>query len=376
MSEKLRILVVDDSRVVQKAFDRILSDSYELVEATNGEDAWDILTTNDEICAVFTDLNMPHLDGYGLLRRIRSAEDPSLKQLPVILVTAADDNADTTKEALTAGATDYVLKPFDSIFLKSKAKAHVKPRQKVVVDDKLATVDPLTRLANATYFVERGQQEISAANRHNSELALLLITIDRFKELTELMDDRLLKGLIRKLGTYLSSEVRLEDTVARVEKDQFAIIAPGTGLHTAIELAGRLRQRVRRKIIRHKEHSLTLTISVGVSALPCDVNRSFEMLMTDAQRHLRSAIVAGGDAVISAKTASGADYSEMADTTTLSLNEAIARLNRRGEKMTPAQATEVFKQIVPLLEYCDQVLQLRLDDPLAAIKQCLQALDK
>src|ERR1044071_4701318 len=126
MSDKLRILVVDDSKVIRKAFARILGEQYDLVEAGDGEEAWDKLEGADEIWAAFT----------------------GLKNIPVILVTAAEDGADSTKSALTAGATDYVLKPFDSVFLQSKAKAYVKPRDKVVDDGKTASMDTLTRLAN------------------------------------------------------------------------------------------------------------------------------------------------------------------------------------------------------------------------------------
>lgn len=368
MAEKLRILVVDDSKVVRKAFTRILSDEYDLVEAANGEVAWDILQKDADICAVFSDINMPVLDGHGLLARIRGSDDEEIKVLPVVLVTAAADGIDTTKQALSAGATDYVLKPFDSVFLHSKAKAHVKPRDKALDDNKVATLDPLTRLANKIYFQERGAQAISAANRHKSELALLLVSIDKFAELSGQIESKFMKGIIRKLGGYISSEVRIEDTVARVDKDRFAILLNEAGMNGAQELAERLRQRVRQKAIRHEKQVFNLTVSIGISALPPEINRTFEMLQLDADRHLREAIAQGGDRVLPTKTVVSAEPREKGGGIIPSLDSAMAMLNRREEKLSPEQAREVIHHLLPLLDYCDKILNLELGDKLEKLK--------
>lgn len=368
MTEKLRVLVVDDSKVVRKAFSRILGDEYDLVEAENGEVAWDVLNQDEEICAVFTDLNMPHLDGRGLVTRIRKSEDKELKSIPIILVTAAGDDTETTKDALTAGATDYVLKPFDSVFLKSKAKAYVKPRDKALSETKLAMLDPITRLANKTYFQERGHQEVSAANRHKTEMALALVLIDNYAELAEQTDNKLLRGIVRKVGTYISSEVRLEDTVARVDKDRFAILLMETDLQGAIGLAGRLRERVRQKTIRHKDQTFKITISVGISALPPEVNRTFDILMMEADRHLREAVSQGGDSIVPMKSGNEQGRKERDAGVVSFLDNAMAVLERRGEKLSPEQARDVIRHLLPLLDYCDGILKLGFDDQIQSLK--------
>ena len=366
MSDKLRVLVVDDSKVVRKAFSRILGDVYDLIEAEDGEGAWELLSQHADICAVFTDLNMPHLDGKGLVQRIRGSDDSDIATLPVILVTAADESTDTTKDALTAGATDYVIKPFDSVFLLSKAKAYVKPRDRgETTETKLATLDPLTRLANRTFFIERGEQEVSAANRHKTQLALLLTCIDNFDELSRQTNERLLGGIIRKLGTYLSSEVRLEDTVARIDKNRFAMILSDAGLKEATEMVERLRVKVQQKIIRHKDRIFKVTISTGVSALPPDVTRTFDMLMMEADRHLKQAIAKGGDCTVPEPKRDGKAGKSLLTT---SLDEADAMLDRRDEKMTVEQAAVTIRHMLPLLEHCNKLLSLDLEEQIASLK--------
>ncbi len=369
MTDKLRVLVVDDSKVVRKAFTRILAEEYDLVEANDGEEAWAVLCQDEEVCAVFTDLSMPNLDGQGLLERIRSAEDEELKKLPVVVVTASEDDAEITKSALQAGATDYVIKPFDSIFLRSKASAYVKPRDKGELSDaKLATLDPLTRLANKAYFIERGNQDMSLANRRRADLALLIIGVDDFAELGGKVGGPLLKGIVRKLGSYISSEVRLEDSVARIEKDRFAILLADTGLQGAIEMGERIRSKVGQKVIRHKEDTFEITVSIGISALPAEIKRTFDMLMVEAERHLKEALAQGGDCVVP-QTADAVKSKADRSGAIASIDEAIAMLKRREQKLTTKQAEFVIKSIMPILEYCDQLLGLGMADNLKKIKQ-------
>lgn len=110
----MKVLAVDDD-VVSRMMLMHLVDScgqYEIVEAEDGEDAWRQLAAGLRPGIVFCDLRMPHLDGMGLLARLRAAEhDPALKTLPFVLVSAASD-ADTLAEAGRLGADGYIVKPF------------------------------------------------------------------------------------------------------------------------------------------------------------------------------------------------------------------------------------------------------------------------
>ena len=69
---KQRILIVDDSKVIRVTARKILRDHFETVEAVDGENAWEILSSEEPFSLVVSDLTMPELDGYGLLERIRS----------------------------------------------------------------------------------------------------------------------------------------------------------------------------------------------------------------------------------------------------------------------------------------------------------------
>ena len=85
---KPRILAVDDSRVMRVAMKKILGKDYDVIEAEHGEDAWTLLINDNTIQVLFTDLSMPYLDGYGLLKRMRTSDDPHLQEMPVMWVLA------------------------------------------------------------------------------------------------------------------------------------------------------------------------------------------------------------------------------------------------------------------------------------------------
>jgi two-component system cell cycle response regulator len=108
-----RVLVVDDSAVIRKAISRVLDSDYDLLEANNGEAGWEALKQNGDLGVVISDVQMPKLDGYGMICRIRADSDPKVRDLPVIVITSAEDDI-TRERAYACGANDFILKPIDS----------------------------------------------------------------------------------------------------------------------------------------------------------------------------------------------------------------------------------------------------------------------
>ena len=113
-----QILVVDDSRVIRRAAVKILQKEFDVVEAEDGQQAWDELQKNPKISAVFSDLGMPNMDGFQLLETIRSARDEALAKIPVIIITGAEETDGTKEKVLAMGATDFITKPFRFCFFK------------------------------------------------------------------------------------------------------------------------------------------------------------------------------------------------------------------------------------------------------------------
>lgn len=103
-----KILTVDDSASVRQMVSFTLrSAGYEVVEAVDGVDGYRKL--NGRIHMVITDLNMPQLDGIGLIRKIRA--DLGYRFLPIVVLTTESQEA-KKKAARAAGATGWIVKPF------------------------------------------------------------------------------------------------------------------------------------------------------------------------------------------------------------------------------------------------------------------------
>jgi two-component system chemotaxis response regulator CheY len=102
------ILTVDDSASVRQMVKFTLCDAgYTVVEAVDGLDA--LTKLSGSINLIITDLNMPNLDGIGLIRSVRS--NTAFKGLPILMLTTESQDA-RKQEGKAAGATGWIVKPF------------------------------------------------------------------------------------------------------------------------------------------------------------------------------------------------------------------------------------------------------------------------
>ncbi|MYN47354.1 response regulator [Pseudoduganella sp. FT93W] len=109
----MKVLVVDDDVVSRMVLMHLIDScgQFEIVEAEDGEDAWQQLQQGLRPAICFCDLRMPRLSGLELLQRLRQRSD--FATLPFVLVTSAND-AHTVDEATQGGASGYVVKPFQA----------------------------------------------------------------------------------------------------------------------------------------------------------------------------------------------------------------------------------------------------------------------
>jgi len=106
---KLTVLTIDDSELVQDLLRIVLTEAgMEVVQAEDGKRGLEILSyCKPDI--IMTDINMPRMDGYGLIEAVRA--DPLLNHFPILILTT--ESADSKKElARKAGATGWITKPF------------------------------------------------------------------------------------------------------------------------------------------------------------------------------------------------------------------------------------------------------------------------
>ena len=112
MSQTINVLTVDDSasmRALLKA--ALTSRGYDVVQAVDGVDALEWLERNSGVDVIVTDINMPRMDGFGLIEALRGQS--RFRDCP-ILVLSTESSDEKKARARSAGATGWIVKPFDA----------------------------------------------------------------------------------------------------------------------------------------------------------------------------------------------------------------------------------------------------------------------
>lgn len=313
MTDKPIILVVDDSRLMRVAARKILKNDFEVLEAEDGEIAWEMLQNESRIGLVMSDLSMPNLDGLGLVKQIRQSAEPRISNIPVIIVTGAEDDDGSRESALSAGASDFITKPFDSVQLLARAQTQARQQrtQRALQDseerkqqlEEQNSLDALTGLANKHAFLEHLEEGLSYAIRHRTELAVLAVQIDRYKVLYLRRGKGAAESALSQLTKILCADRRREDTVARIGLDTFAILLPCANPVGARRVAEQLRATVESQTFDNAGDTFSITTSIAVSCPLIHPDIKPQELLFDTSEKLNSAQHAGGNCVVHKRAA-------------------------------------------------------------------------
>lgn len=264
-SERERILVVDDNPLIVQALYHTFSNDYQVFMATSGESALDVCRERQPDL-VLLDVMMPGLDGYETCERLKA--DPATRDIPVIFVTGQDDSAAEVR-GLAAGAVDFIVKPFNPVIVRARARAHLTIKRQSDLLREMAYTDALTGVANRRCFDLRLENEFTRAQRSGTSLAVMMIDIDRFKLYNERYGHQSGDDSLRLIAAALRTRMRRTgDTLARYGGDEFACILPDTSLAGAFALAEEIEARVRALNIPHAGSDIApvCTVSIGVAA--------------------------------------------------------------------------------------------------------------
>lgn len=369
---KPRILAVDDSRVMRRAMSKVLGKDYDVIEAEHGEDAWTLLINEPDIQTVFTDLSMPYLDGFGLLDRMRSSDDPRLQDMPVIIITGKDDDDATKQKALDKGASDFITKPFDSVQLQARAKAHVRyketSRKLTETSDQLerqAAVDELTGLGGRHYFCKASDEHLAFIKRHGGHFTLMRLDIDDFNQLFIHSGKEQANIVLKQVGHTLAKIIRKEDTAARIGLAKFAMLLRDTSIDGAKELTTRILKDISALKCRVGKKEMRVTASIGLLEPVIVADTTIEALISETEQYLDKATKAGGNQMAVKSLRQHPVAKEMNIQTALSLLEF-----GHTDNIKP-HIKGLVKQLLPLLEFIAENLDDKAGQSFKAIKDKL-----
>ncbi len=387
------VLVADDSRVIRKAVNTILSDDYQIIEAENGEQALAHLQENPDIHVVLLDLWMPDVDGFEVLETMRSSDSPRLKALPVIVVTGHDDDAEMRTRAEELGAADFIAKPFSAVELRNSVRQYILPPTQANVipftktGDETATLSATQAAAAAqaeadrkprvktvaeirrqreAYLAREGARLLHEAIRQRRPLTVLRLQVDRVKGLLHKTDTEFTKRTLYRINKLVESETRRKDLVVRVGPADFVIVMPNTDGAEAREVGKVIYRALRHTTFEYGDMKFRLTLSGGLAAPRITENMKFETIVALADVRLERAYNSGGDQLIFEDLRPGALAGEVRQ---LSLDEAASSLRSGYTSEVAQQLDRLLRKCLPLLVFANATLKLNIDDAIRRIHE-------
>lgn len=364
MADLPHILIVDDSRVVRTMLMQHLKGHYEVREEADGDAAWQTLILDHSIQAVISDLNMPKVNGFELLERLRSSKLRRLQELPFILVSGEETEEDRLR-AKDIGVSDFVTKGVGSaeILLRlNHLLALNNARESLDAGRERMVQDPKSGLYTRKFVELQTAQALSHTARHGGDSSLMVLGFDGFAALGERLGSEMAEEIGNRFARMLAGKIRQEDSLGHFGDGQYAIISPGTAPAYCATFAERVRQAVEVARLTVQGQSLAVTVSIGLAGVPADRVSSAVALLELAGARMQEAMRSGGNRIVAGGV--------VAAKRTISLQHALELLASGHPEAVRPHLGVLGQQLLPLLQLIDQDLGLTL--PLAEIEQRLR----
>jgi diguanylate cyclase (GGDEF)-like protein len=351
-----RVLVVDDSRMVRATIVKHIKGRFDVREEGDGEAGWQTLMLDPSIQVLISDLTMPKLDGYGLLKRVRASNIARLREMPIIMISGDEDET-ARNRAKECGATDFITKGIGTVELLSRLEALVKlaqTRTELKAMARQVMVDPESGLPTGEYLKQQGRQALALAQRHGSEISVIVVEIEKFDTLVEKLGRPIGDQFIQQFRAVLSKRVRLEDTVSQTGPAQFTVVCPGIGLDDARAFANRLDQTIRNATISYRGERVEIRLKFGFANSRDDEWQSMTHLLQLAE----------GRAVQEEEMAAEAIAPEVAAEPPLpglGIEDAMALLHSGDTEGVKPHLAAIAAQLMPLLKLIDAELKLGMN---------------
>ena len=263
-NQNIKILIAEDSKPTRSFIKALLEKHlYQVLEATNGLEALDVLKANPDVKLLITDYHMPEMDGFELVKAIRHNVD---KSDLVIIGLSGEGKGSLSAKFIKNGANDFLPKPFYHEEFYCRIIHNIESLEHIEKIRDNANRDYLTGLHNRRFFHEQGDKLYQQAKQSGKPLAAAVIDIDHFKKINDVYGHTGGDAIL----TYFAQELAHtfeRFSVARLGGEEFAVLLPGLNNEQAVTLLDRFRSIVASLSIPvdHEDVDTTITISTGVT---------------------------------------------------------------------------------------------------------------
>lgn len=299
------ILVVDDDEETRLLVMWALGlGKLRCTEASSGEDALAQVRANpNAIDAIVLDVVLPGMSGVEVLTQLKRS--PATAHIPVILVTGTANLDRDIVNGVELGASDYITKPCSPSVLVAKVRAL---RARSAADRKLrrelrfaslhALSDPLTGLFNRRNFEARMLESSAYAVRHSQPFAVVMLDLDHFKSVNDTHGHEEGDRVLVHFSEAIRAVMRADDVAFRYGGEEFVLLLRACDAARAVEVAKRLRARLRASPFRFSDGSQRpIAFSAGAAAAEGSESFAGTSLVSRADAALYRAKEGGRDRV-------------------------------------------------------------------------------
>ena len=282
---KNEILVVDDSATILATAKKMLQEEFIVHTAKDGGEAWIIINENENIKVVFSDLQMPVMNGMQLLLKVRESDEKRISTLPVIMVTGQSDSPGGKRAVFDIGATDFIGKPFDAMDLLSRARSNSHPSRRAADEpDRSQQV-----FVTPSGFQNIGREALVTSQETKKEFSVVQIEISNIDEIKKEIDSKSVRQIIVSLVKRISSVLRDGDVATRIGENKFAILLYADALNTR-HTVERLCECLKKLVFELNGKTLRKELVYGYSSVDCyDKKLTFVDLCKQADLALKEA---------------------------------------------------------------------------------------
>ncbi len=268
----MKILIAEDDVTSRLILENMLIKwGYNVVSATDGNDAWKKLQEADPPRLLILDWMMPGIEGIEICRRIRE-NSKSEDQYTYVTLLTAKESKENIVTGMEAGADDYITKPFDMHELRVRVRAgeRIVQLQSELLEAKKtleiqSRTDPLTGVLNRRAILSQIGSELSRANRENTNVSILMLDLDHFKTINDTYGHLAGDAVLRECMRRVELTVREYDSVGRFGGEEFIVVLPGSNTDDTIAVAERIRLSMNETPADVAGISIPFTISQGLA---------------------------------------------------------------------------------------------------------------
>lgn len=256
------VLLVDDSKLYRKNISKSLKKlNLNIIEASNGNEAIELISNNPDISLVITDYEMPYMDGLEMTFTLR--EKYQKDKLGIIAMSSAE-NQEVISNFLKYGANDFIHKPFTHNEIVTRINATLELLDLFQKMRDMANKDFLTGAYNRRFFFEIGQPIYQKALRKQRKLAVAMLDIDKFKNINDTYGHDVGDIAIKEVKRILDDNLRASDLMARFGGEEFCILLEDITPQNIEMLFEKIRKSFEKNIIRIDDLEINYTVSIGI----------------------------------------------------------------------------------------------------------------